>query len=63
MANEKLICLKCRLPLEKSPVKLRYLGFEFVHDLPKCPHCGQVYLPEELAEGKVKQLEIELEDK
>ena len=30
---------------------------------PAAPCCGQVYIPEELANGKIAAVEMELEDK
>lgn len=29
----------------------------------RCPKCGQVYIPEDLAKGKMAQLEKSLEEK
>ena len=31
--------------------------------MPKCPVCGQAFIPEELARGKIFQVEQALEDK
>jgi hypothetical protein len=42
---------------------LVYLGRHFHVNLPACPSCGRVYLSEELARGKVADVERELEDK
>ncbi|MGI6492012.1 MAG: DVU_1557 family redox protein [Pelotomaculum sp.] len=58
-----LICLKCNVRLELRKASFTYLGFNFNTELPGCPVCGQVYLPEELVEGKVKEVEMSLEDK
>lgn len=35
----------------------------FPVDLPVCPSCGQVFVPEELALGKMAAVEKALEDK
>jgi len=43
--------------------KFSYLGHEFTHPVPKCPICGFVYIPEELATGKISEVETMLEDK
>lgn len=56
-------CGKCNLNLEKSQVTLEYLGHSFDVDLPRCPKCGQVLVMEELVRGKIKKVEMTLEDK
>ena len=58
-----LICAKCREPLVLGKVSANYLGNAFPVDLPRCPGCGFVYVPEELALGKMLQVEQALEDK
>jgi hypothetical protein len=35
----------------------------FPVQLPRCPNCGQVYVPEMLAMGKMLEVEKALEDK
>lgn len=59
----KLKCIKCNIPLEKGNAKFMYLGNGFPVELPVCPECGFVYVPEELALGKVLAVEKSLEDK
>ena len=59
----KLQCMKCRVPLEKGKAKFMYLDNGFPVELPVCPVCGFVYVPEELALGKVLAVERALEDK
>ena len=49
----KLSCLKCGVPLVKGKAKFMYLDNGFPVELPVCPVCGFVYVPEELALGKV----------
>jgi len=39
------------------------MGSNFPVELPKCPRCGLVYIPEALATGKMQQVEAALEDK
>lgn len=58
-----LICAKCGIKLTLGKVTLAYLGSTFPVELYKCSECGQVYIPEELANGKMKQVEAALEDK
>ena len=59
----KLKCLKCGVPLEKGRAKFLYLDNGFPVELPVCPKCGFVYVPEALALGKVASVERALEDK
>ena len=59
----KLKCFKCGVPLEKGKAKFMYLDNGFPVELPVCPVCGFVYVPEELALGKVLSVEKALEDK
>lgn len=56
-------CTKCSLPLETAKVAISYLGNEFPVDLLKCPGCGLVLIPEDLALGKMAEVEKLLEDK
>ena len=56
-------CGKCGLNLEPAPVTLEYLGNEFTTELPRCPSCGLVMISEELALGKMAEVEQILEDK
>ena len=63
MSADKIICEKCGVELVEEKTILRYLDFEFPADLPRCPQCGQVYISEELVQGKVSQVEATLEDK
>lgn len=57
------ICGKCQSPLELKPVRIEYLGNAFPVDLPKCPNCGLILIPESLALGKMAEVEQALEDK
>lgn len=59
----ELMCARCRVPLETGKVILQYMGNDFPVQLPKCPVCGQALIPEELALGKILQVERALEDK
>lgn len=63
-AKEKAwLCMKCNLPLEMGKIGISYLGNTFPVDLPRCAGCGQVYVPEDLALGKMAEVEKLLEDK
>jgi hypothetical protein len=57
------ICDKCKKPLLISKVKMRYLSGNFEVDLMKCPECGAVCIGEDLAMGKMLEVEKSLEDK
>lgn len=59
----KLECMKCHVKLVKGKAKFRYLENGFPVELPVCPQCGFVYVPEALAVGKVLSVEKSLEDK
>lgn len=61
--QQQLICGKCMVHLSLGKVTLAYLGSKFPVELYRCPQCGLVYIPEELARGKMQQVEEALEDK
>ncbi|MEN6439602.1 MAG: DVU_1557 family redox protein [Syntrophobacter sp.] len=61
--GENLVCAACEIPLEMSKVNISYLGSMFPVDLLRCPSCGIVFIPEELALGKMAEVERLLEDK
>lgn len=56
-------CLKCGIPLEIGQVTVSYLGSSFPVDLPRCKQCGFVLVSEDLALGRMLQVEKTLEDK
>jgi len=56
-------CDTCSEALRLMPVELEYLGSLFNVELPACPGCGMVFIPENLALGKMNQVEHLLEDK
>ena len=62
-SEQNIECAKCGIPLILGSVKLSYLGSDFPVELLKCPQCGLVYIPEDLARGKMQQVEAALEDK
>ncbi len=63
MEEEKLICFRCDVELKPEKTTFSYLGHHFFADILKCPSCKQVYIPEDLARGKMARVEMELEDK
>ena len=52
---------KVQRPAGKGPGEVHVSGQRL--ELPLCPVCGFVYVPEELAVGKVLAVEKALEDK
>lgn len=58
-----LICDRCGIALEPGEIVLHYMGNDFPIQMPRCPRCGQAFIPEELATGKILQVEQALEDK
>ncbi len=56
-------CVKCDRPLVTGQVTAEYLGNRFTIDLARCPKCGFVHVSEELALGKMAEVEQALEDK
>jgi len=63
MKEDGIICAKCNVRLVPIKTTFTYLKHEFNVDLPRCPVCRQVYVSEELAEGKMAEVETQLEDK
>lgn len=57
------LCGACDEPLQRLPVDITYMGSSFQVELPRCPKCGFTYIPPELAEGKMLEVERILEDK
>ncbi len=60
---ERLVCDLCSRELEEAVVTLSYMGSEFKQGFRRCPGCGQVFVPEELALGRMLEVEKALEDK
>jgi Zn-finger nucleic acid-binding protein len=61
--NTPWICDKCKEKLVLCKVKVAYLGGNFDVELMKCPRCNQVFIGEDLALGKMLEVEKGLEDK
>jgi hypothetical protein len=62
-AYQGWVCADCGEPLKPGKVDIAYLGSSFPVELLKCPKCGLVLIPEELALGKMAEVEKALEDK
>lgn len=56
-------CAKCGVELVKRQTTFSYMGRTFGHEVPVCPVCGKVFISRDLAEGKMAEVEILLEDK
>lgn len=56
-------CGKCGVSLVTAKVEVSYMGSKYPVELPRCPSCGLVFIPEDLALGKMAQVEKLLEDK
>ena len=61
--KDKWVCARCNRKLEIKSVRIGYMESAFPVDLPQCPQCGQVYIPESLALGRIVEVEKSLEDK
>ncbi|PKM49277.1 MAG: DNA-binding protein [Firmicutes bacterium HGW-Firmicutes-7] len=57
------VCHKCNQNLALKKVKVRYLEGNFEVELMKCTKCNMVYIGEDLALGKMLEVEKGLEDK
>ncbi len=60
---EQWMCARCGVPLQPGKVMIAYMGSAYPVDLLKCPTCGLVLIPEELALGKMAEVEKALDDK
>ena len=58
-----LTCSKCNVELQESEANFVYLEKTLQHKVLRCPECGQVYLPEELVRGRIREVEDSLEEK
>ncbi len=56
-------CSTCDLPLEPGQIMVSYLGNSYPVNLMRCPNCGMVLVPEDLALGRMVEVEKALEDK
>ncbi len=61
--KQKLICDRCKVEMVEHEVEFSYLNRSFRHKVPRCPDCGQVYIPEKLASGRMSEVEKMLEEK
>lgn len=57
------VCCKCQKELVLCKTQFSYLGHAFSAEVPRCPTCGEVFVSEELAKGRMSEVETTLEDK
>lgn len=62
-ADAAWVCAECGERLSPGTVVIAYLGSEFTAELMRCEQCGFVLIPEDLALGKMLEVEKLLEDK
>ncbi|HPR24370.1 MAG TPA: hypothetical protein PLM92_04200 [Bacillota bacterium] len=58
-----IVCTKCNVSMEPIDVTFKYLKRSFRHKVLRCSKCGQVYVPEDLAKGRMAEVEAALEEK
>jgi len=58
-----LKCGKCGVELVEKQVMFSYMRRTFGHNVPVCPQCGKPYISRPLAEGRMAEVEVLLEDK
>ena len=63
LQQTNIMCVKCSIQLTLGKTTLSYLGSSFPVELYKCSQCGLVFIPEDLARGKMDKVEKALEDK
>ena len=61
--NRSWKCAKCDKELVLKKMQFSYLGHKFSHEIMRCPKCGNGLIPKELAEGRMAEVEAQLEDK
>ncbi len=62
-ADMNWICSPCNEVLQPGMVDLHYMGNVFKVELPVCPKCSAVLISEDLALGRMLEVEQLLEDK
>lgn len=61
--EKTVICRRCNVQMIPKKTFFDYLGHNFHTDILCCPKCGEVYIPEKLVQGRMSEVERELEDK
>jgi hypothetical protein len=63
MSGNDWKCARCGLAPTLKKAVFTYLGHSFTHEVLRCPGCGKILIPPELAAGKMAEVEEQLEDK
>lgn len=61
--EKKWKCGICDEELVTKKTVFSYMNRSFSHEVPRCPKCGRVFIAPELAEGRMAEVEEQLEDK
>ena len=61
--NRDWKCGACNESLVVKKMIFSYMGRDVTHEVSQCPKCGKVFIPRELAEGRMAEVEEQLEDK
>ncbi|HHT17595.1 MAG TPA: hypothetical protein GXZ77_07815 [Papillibacter sp.] len=61
--EKKWICNACNVPLVLRKTVFTYMGHTVSHEVPRCPQCGAIFISRDLAEGRMAEVEEQLEDK
>lgn len=61
--SSQWVCSHCNVPLEPGKIMVSYLGNSYPVDLLRCPNCGLTLVTEDLALGRMAEVEKSLEDK
>ena len=61
--NRAWKCGVCKESLVLKKSVFSYMGRDVSQDVNQCPKCGKSFIPKELAEGRMADVEEQLEDK
>lgn len=61
--EKKWKCRRCGCELRQQNVVFDYLSLTFSEELLRCPKCGRVLIPRDLAVEKMVEVEAQLEEK
>lgn len=59
----KMTCANCGRLLSTKEMEFSYYDHRMERRVPCCKECGQCYIDKDLARGKMREAECELEDK
>ena len=62
-AQKNWRCASCGEKLVMTGINFEYMGRKFAHEVPACPKCGKAFVSKELAQGKMAEVELLMEDK